>query len=105
MLRMAFDKRRMLPVRNGKNAHLEIRNSVRALCGAFPGEYWRELDRKAEYPEAFVKALGDAGFLAALIPEEYGGSGLSLPAAAAILEEVHRNGCNGAACHAQMYIM
>lgn len=87
------------------DAHADIRNSVRALCGAFPGDYWRELDRKGEYPEAFVKALSDAGFLSALIPEQFGGSGLPLSAAAAILEEVHRNGCNGAACHAQMYIM
>jgi alkylation response protein AidB-like acyl-CoA dehydrogenase len=87
------------------DAHADIRNSVRALCGAFPGEYWRELDRNSEYPQAFVKALSDAGFLSALIPEQFGGSGLPLSAAAAILEEVHRNGCNGAACHAQMYIM
>ena len=82
-----------------------IRDSVRALCADFPGEYWRELDRDRAYPTAFVKALTEAGFLAALIPEEYGGSGLGLRAAAAILEEVHKSGCNGAACHAQMYIM
>jgi acyl-CoA dehydrogenase len=86
-------------------AHDEIRAEVRKLCLNFPGAYWRELDRNAAYPEAFVKALGEGGWLAALIPEEYGGSGLALSAAAAILEEVQRAGCNGAACHAQMYIM
>jgi alkylation response protein AidB-like acyl-CoA dehydrogenase len=82
-----------------------IRESVRALCAGFPGEYWRELDRERAYPTRFVQALTEAGFLAALIPEEYGGSGLTIRAAAAILEEVHASGCNGAACHAQMYIM
>ena len=75
------------------------------LCAAFPGEYWRGLDRERAYPSEFVTALTEAGFLAALIPEEYGGSGLPLAAAAAILEEVHAAGCNGAACHAQMYTM
>ena len=83
----------------------EIRRAVRALCGDFPGEYWRELDRKREYPTAFVAALTEAGFLGALIPEEYGGSGLSLKAAAVIMEEIQASGCNGSACHAQMYIM
>ncbi len=83
----------------------QIRASVRALCSGFPGEYWRELDRTRAYPAAFVKELTEAGYLAALIPEEYGGSGLGLPEAAAILEEVHASGGNGAACHAQMYIM
>ena len=83
----------------------DIRESVARLCEAFPGEYWRALDREMAYPAAFVKALGEAGYLAALIPEEYGGSGLPLSAAAAILEEVQRAGCNGSACHAQMYIM
>jgi acyl-CoA dehydrogenase len=82
-----------------------IRESVRALCAKYPGEYWRQLDRERAYPGEFVRALTEAGFLAALIPEEYGGSGLGLSAAAAILEEVHAQGCNGAACHAQMYIM
>jgi alkylation response protein AidB-like acyl-CoA dehydrogenase len=85
--------------------HAEIRESVRKLCLEYPGEYWRALDRTGEYPSAFVQALTEAGYLAALIPEEYGGSGLPLSAAAAILEEVQRAGCNGAACHAQMYIM
>ena len=83
----------------------EIREGVARLCEQFPDEYWRKLDREMAYPTAFVQALGDAGYLAALIPEAYDGSGLPLSAAAAILEEVQRAGCNGAACHAQMYIM
>jgi acyl-CoA dehydrogenase len=83
----------------------DIRESVRALCAKFPGEYWRALDRERAYPTEFVAALTQAGYLAALIPEDYGGSGLGLSAAAAILEEVHAAGGNGAACHAQMYIM
>ena len=83
----------------------EIRRSVAALCEKFPGEYWREQDRERAYPTEFVKALTDAGFLAVLVPEEYGGSGLPLSAAAAVLEEIHKSGCNGGACHAQMYIM
>src|SRR6201988_2063508 len=82
-----------------------IRESVRALCARFPGEYWRTLDRERAYPTEFVGALTDAGFLAALIPEEYGGSGLTMTAAAAIMEEIQASGCNGAACHAQMYTM
>nr|WP_313807510.1 acyl-CoA dehydrogenase family protein [Sphingobium sp.] len=83
----------------------EIRRAVHALCAEFPGEYWRALDREAAYPTAFVDALTKAGFLAALIPEEYGGSGLKLTAAAVIMEEIQATGCNGSACHAQMYIM
>jgi len=83
----------------------QIRESVRALCARFPGEYWRTLDRERAYPTEFVGALTDAGFLAALIPEEYGGSGLTMTAAAAIMEEIQASGCNGAACHAQMYTM
>ncbi len=82
-----------------------IREAVRALCADFRGEYWRALDRDRAYPAEFVDALTRAGFLAALIPEEFGGSGLTLPAAAAIMEEIHASGCNGAACHAQMYTM
>jgi alkylation response protein AidB-like acyl-CoA dehydrogenase len=82
-----------------------IRAAVRGLCAGFPGEYWRTLDRERAYPSAFVKALTEAGFLAALIPEEYGGSGLTMTAAAAIMEEIQAAGCNGAACHAQMYTM
>ena len=83
----------------------QIRASVRALCGKFPGEYWRQLDRERAYPGEFVKALTQAGYLAALIPEDYGGSGLALIEACAILEEIHACGGNGAACHAQMYTM
>lgn len=83
----------------------EIRAAIRKLCGDFPGEYWRELDRERAYPKEFVAALTEAGFLSVLIPEEYDGPGLGLGAAIAILEEVHRSGCNGAACHAQMYTM
>ncbi len=86
-------------------SHQEIRDEVHKLCVGFPGEYWRELDQESAYPTEFVKALSDAGYLAALIPEEHGGSGLPLSAAAAILEEVQQCGCSAAACHAQMYIM
>jgi acyl-CoA dehydrogenase len=82
-----------------------IRAAVRALCADFPGEYWRALDRERAYPEEFVAALTKAGFLAALIPEDYGGSGLTMSAAVAIMEEIQASGCNGAACHAQMYTM
>ncbi len=85
--------------------HPEIREAVRALCERYPGEYWRALDRERTYPTDFVHALTEAGYLAALIPEAYGGSGLPLSAAAAILEEIHKSGGNGAACHAQMYTM
>jgi alkylation response protein AidB-like acyl-CoA dehydrogenase len=83
----------------------DIRASVRKLCEAFPGEYWRKLDRDMAYPQAFVDALTESGFLAALIPADYGGAGLPLSAAAAILEEIQASGCNGASCHAQMYVM
>ena len=83
----------------------EIRDGVAAICRDFPGRYWQERDAAREYPEDFVNALTASGYLAALVPEEYGGSGLSLTAAAVILEEIHRNGCNAAACHAQMYTM
>ena len=83
----------------------QIRESVRTLCAKFPGEYWRSLDRERAYPTEFVAALTKAGFLAALIPEQYGGSGLSMTAAAVIMEEIQASGCNGAACHAQMYTM
>ncbi|MEO8115002.1 MAG: acyl-CoA dehydrogenase family protein [Phenylobacterium sp.] len=83
----------------------EIREAVRRLCGRFPGAYWQALDRERAYPSEFVAALTEAGFLSVLIPEAYGGSGLGLLAGAAVLEEIHRSGCNGAACHAQMYTM
>ncbi|MBK9268297.1 MAG: acyl-CoA/acyl-ACP dehydrogenase [Sphingomonadales bacterium] len=82
-----------------------IREEVAKLCAQYPGEYWRAKDKAREYPSEFVTALGEAGYLAALIPEEYGGAGLPLSAAAAILEEVQKQGCNGGAVHAQMYIM
>jgi acyl-CoA dehydrogenase len=86
-------------------AHAEIRSELQKLCARFPGEYWRKLDAARGYPGEFVAALTQAGYLAALIPEEYGGAGLPLSAAAAILETIHESGCNAAACHAQMYIM
>jgi acyl-CoA dehydrogenase len=85
--------------------HPEIREAVARLCEDFPGEYWRALDREGRYPDEFVRALTENGYLGVLIPEEYDGAGLPLSAAAAILEEVQRAGCNGAACHAQMYTM
>ena len=83
----------------------DIRAAVAKLCTRFPGSYWRELDRRMAYPTDFVQALTAAGYLAVLIPEAYGGAGLPLSAAAAVLEEIQRAGCNGAACHAQMYTM
>ncbi|MBX7515272.1 acyl-CoA/acyl-ACP dehydrogenase [Qipengyuania sp. GH38] len=83
----------------------EIRRAVSAVCSDFPGEYWREKDRERAYPAEFVDAITRAGFLAALIPEEYGGSGLKLDAATVIMEEIQASGCNGAAAHAQMYVM
>jgi len=83
----------------------EYRRAVRELCAGFGSEYWRELDERAAYPEAFVQALGEAGWLAALIPEAYGGGGLGVTEAAVILEEINRSGANSGACHAQMYIM
>jgi acyl-CoA dehydrogenase len=85
--------------------YADIRNAVAKLCAQFPGEYWRKLDREMAYPSAFVDALTEAGYLSVLIPEEYGGAGLKLSAAAAILEEIQRAGCNGGGCHAQMYTM
>src|SRR6185312_3572410 len=85
--------------------HTKIRAAIARLCAGFPGEYWRRLDAERAYPTDFVQALTQAGYLACLIPTEYGGSGLGLAAASAILEEIHRSGGNGAACHAQMYVM
>src|SRR5579859_4498668 len=85
--------------------HADIREAVAKLCSQFPGEYWRKLDREMAYPKAFVDALTESGYLSVLIPEEYGGAGLKLSAATAILEEIHKNGCNAGACHAQMYTM
>ena len=83
----------------------EIRDAVARLCAEFPGEYWRKLDERRGYPTEFVRALTEAGYLSVLIPEEYGGAGLGLRAAADILETIQASGCNGAACHAQMYMM
>jgi acyl-CoA dehydrogenase len=83
----------------------EIRDGVRAVCAAFPNEYWVKLDHESAYPTAFVEALTKAGYLGALVPEIYGGAGLPLSAACAILETIHETGCNAAACHAQMYTM
>jgi acyl-CoA dehydrogenase len=88
-----------------QDEHADIRDAVAKLCAQFPGEYWRKLDREMAYPSAFVDALTQAGYLSVLIPEEYGGAGLKLSAATAILEEIHRAGCNAGACHAQMYTM
>ena len=85
--------------------HDDLRRAVRDLCAAFPDSYWRECDAARAYPDAFVKALSDAGYLAALIPEDYGGSGLGVTEASIILEEVNRSGGNAGACHAQMYTM
>ena len=85
--------------------HRDLRSAVGELCRRFPDTYWRDLDREEAYPEEFVRTLTEAGYLAALIPEEYGGSGLGVTEAAIILEEVNRSGGNAAACHAQMYVM
>ena len=87
------------------NVVAELREGVRALCARYPSEYWQKLDRERAYPERFVSDLTEAGYLACLIPEAYGGPGLGMREAAAILEEVNRSGANGAACHAQMYTM
>jgi len=83
----------------------EIREAIRKICAGFPGSYWHKLDNESDYPSEFVAALTESGFLGILIPEEYGGSGLSLRAATVVLEEIHASGCNAAACHAQMYMM
>ena len=83
----------------------DIRDGVRKVCADFPGEYWQAKDDKWEYPLEFVQALTEAGYLGALIPEEYGGAGLPIRAGCVILEEIHSTGCNAGACHAQMYIM
>ncbi|NNU80157.1 acyl-CoA/acyl-ACP dehydrogenase [Halovulum dunhuangense] len=87
------------------NDYADIREQVERICAGFPGEYWRKLDAEAGYPEEFVRALTESGYLAALIPEEHGGVGLPIRAAAVILETIHASGCNAGACHAQMYTM
>ena len=88
-----------------RDVHAALRGAVRELCARFPDAYWRELDGRRAYPDAFVRALTEAGYLAALIPTEYGGSGLSVAEASVVLEEINHCGGNAAACHAQMYIM
>jgi acyl-CoA dehydrogenase len=85
--------------------HSQLKSSVAELCRQFPDKYWRDLDARRAYPEEFVRALTKAGYLATLIPEQYGGAGLGVTEAAIILEEIHRSGGNAGACHAQMYIM
>ena len=95
-----------LPMNNVQDlSYPEIREAVQKLCAQFPGAYWQSMDRDRSYPTEFVDALTQSGFLSVLIPEHYGGSGLGLAAAAAVLEEIHRSGGNGGACHAQMYTM
>src|ERR1700686_2805446 len=89
----------------GPDFHESLRQGVRELCRRFPDPYWRELDAQRAYPTEFVRVLTEAGYLAALIPEEYGGAGLAITEAAIILEEINRSGSNSGACHAQMYIM
>src|SRR5213083_184716 len=89
----------------GADPHQDIRDAVRDLCAQFPSEYFRRVDEARGYPEEFVDALTKAGWLAALIPEEYGGSGLSLTEASVIMEEINRSGGNSGACHGQMYNM
>ena len=88
-----------------KHSHPEIREAVSKLCEGFDGKYWQRCDAERAYPTEFVKALTDAGYLSALVPEEFGGLSLPISAGAAILEEIHRSGGNAAACHAQMYTM
>jgi alkylation response protein AidB-like acyl-CoA dehydrogenase len=88
-----------------EDQYSDIRAAIAQLCERFPGSYWRDLDRRRAYPQEFVTALADAGYLAILIPEQYGGAGLGIGAACAVLEEIQKSGCNGGACHAQMYTM
>jgi len=85
--------------------HTDVRDAVARLCADFPGEYWRDKDRQKQYPVEFVEALTEGGYLSVLIPEDYGGAGMDIAAACAILEEIQRSGANGGACHAQMYTM
>ena len=90
---------------NHADEHQDIRDAVRQLCSAYPDEYFRKLDEQRAYPEAFVDALMAAGWLSAMIPEEYGGTGLGLTAASVIMEEINRSGGNSGAVHGQMYNM
>ena len=85
--------------------YTDVRDAVARLCADFPGEYWRDKDRQKQYPTEFVEALTEGGYLSVLIPEEYGGAGMDIAAACAILEEIQLSGANGGACHAQMYTM
>src|SRR5262249_33935662 len=98
-------EQRMLPANEKPEIYEQLKNAVAEMCRRFPDSYWRELDAKRAYPEAFVQALTKAGYMATLIPEEYGGAGMGVTEAAIILEEIHRSGGNAAACHAQMYVM
>jgi acyl-CoA dehydrogenase len=95
----------MIDINPRAHEYQEYRQAIRELCGQFDSKYWQEVEERAGYPDAFVKALTDAGWLAALIPEPYGGGGLSVTEASVILEEINRSGANSGACHAQMYIM
>ncbi len=95
----------MTPIPDKPELHQQLKSAIAELCRTFPDAYWRELDAKRAYPDAFVQALTQAGYMATLIPEEYGGGGLGVTEAAIVLEEIHRSGGNAAACHAQMYIM
>jgi acyl-CoA dehydrogenase len=95
----------MTDINPRSHEYQEYRQAIRELCGQFDSKYWQEVDERAGYPDAFIKALTDAGWLAALIPEQYGGGGLNITEASVILEEINRSGANSGACHAQMYIM
>ena len=101
----ANDRQSGTPNASDVDLHATLRQSVRELCPAFPDVYWRELDQRRGYPDEFVKVLTNAGYLAALIPEEFGGAGLGIVEASVILEEINRSGGNAGACHAQMYVM
>ncbi|HAP38437.1 MAG TPA: acyl-CoA dehydrogenase, partial [Nitrospira sp.] len=94
-----------MSILNAPDQHQEIRDAIRSLCSAYPDEYFRKIDEQRAYPEAFVDALIGAGWLSAMIPEEYGGSGLGLTAASVIMEEINRSGGNSGAVHGQMYNM
>src|ERR1700759_5134520 len=94
-----------MPSAHNADLHQELKAAVRDLCRNFPDSYWRELDTQRAYPEEFVQALTKAGYMATLVPEEYGGAGLGVTEAAIILEEINASGGNAAACHAQMYVM
>src|SRR6185503_11125965 len=89
----------------GAEVYLEIRSAIRDLCGRFPPAYFRRIDEARGYPDEFVEALTKAGWLAALVPEKYGGGGLTLTEASVIMEEINRSGANSGVCHGQMYNM